>query len=78
MNIMMHLWEGIKKSHAIKNQLKVLQYNRPHEPFRENMMYNENFLANATQRMGTKLAKFTQQEDHLLIITSTNNNDNNV
>jgi len=60
--------------HAVKNQLKVLDATIGHtERLEKTLTYNENLLANTTQRMGAQLAKFAQQEDiieHLLILTT--------
>jgi len=60
--------------HAVQNQLKMLDATISHtDRLEKTLTYNENLLANATQRMGVQLAKFTQQEDiieHLLIITT--------
>jgi len=63
--------------HAIQNQLKVLDATIGHtDRLEKTLTYNDNLLANTTQRMEAQLAKYAQKEDiieHLIIITTIMN-----
>jgi len=60
--------------HAVQNQLKILDATIGHtDRLEKTLTYNENLLANTTQRIGAQLARSAQQEDiieHLIIITT--------
>jgi len=60
--------------YAVQNQLKILDATIGHTDRLEKiLMYNENLLANTTQRMQAQLARTAQQEDiieHLIIMTT--------
>jgi len=50
--------------HAVQNQLKILDATIGHtDRLEKTLTYNENLLANTTQRMQTQLARTAQQED---------------
>jgi len=57
--------------HAVQNQLKILDATIGHtDRLEKTLTYNENLLANTTQRMQAQLARIAQQEDiieHLII-----------
>jgi len=60
--------------HAMKNQLKVLKGTIGHmDSLEKTLTYNDNLLANVTERMKSQLAKFSRQEDideRLLVLTT--------
>jgi len=60
--------------HAVQNQLKILDATIGHTDRLEKILtYNEDLLANTTQRMQAQLARIAQQEDiieHLIIMTT--------
>jgi len=63
--------------HAVQNQLKILDATIGHtDRLEKTLTYNENLLANTTQKMRAQLARTAQQEDiieHLMIMITIMN-----